>query len=216
MVLRALKRGKWTALHLWRCFTSHPKDFTKEPSQVRLFGGSFYQAGKTADSLWFHGQSVAATEPLDGLLYILLYTLYNEGITDEQRRSTSWLVAAVNTPWYTLQISTFNELLKATMWHLHGVALNTEETSIVDEFWESEVSILQSAQWDSFPEEIECRWENRWESGPLIKLLDDLGPTIWWITSADTGGWLPMALSKSGGWCDFPCSPWLEMWWQSC
>lgn len=72
--------------------------FTEEPSQVRLFGGSFYQAGKTADSLWFHGQSVAATEPLGGLLYILLYTLYNEGITDEQRRSTSWLVAAVNTP----------------------------------------------------------------------------------------------------------------------
>lgn len=27
MVLRALKRGKWTSLHLWRCSTSHPKDF---------------------------------------------------------------------------------------------------------------------------------------------------------------------------------------------
>lgn len=51
--------------------------FTKEPSQVRLFGGSFYQAGKTADSLWFHSQSVAATEPLDGLLYYkYCYTHY--------------------------------------------------------------------------------------------------------------------------------------------
>ncbi|KAJ8415881.1 hypothetical protein AAFF_G00404380 [Aldrovandia affinis] len=53
------------------------------------------------------------------------------------------------------QFSSFSELVKATARHLHGAAADEEET-YGRKFKEAELSILRSAQRDSFPEEVRC------------------------------------------------------------
>ncbi|KAJ8351045.1 hypothetical protein AAFF_G00158550 [Aldrovandia affinis] len=57
---------------------------------------------------------------------------------------------------HSTAVSSFSELVKATARHLHGAAADEEETPTAEKFKEAELSILRSAQRDSFPEEVQC------------------------------------------------------------
>ncbi|KAJ8400031.1 hypothetical protein AAFF_G00400700 [Aldrovandia affinis] len=82
-----------------------------------------------------------------------------EDVAEELRRPTTCLMATVTTN-HPLpdaqQFSSFSELVKATARHLHGAAADEEETPTAEKFKEAELSILRSAQRDSFPEEVRC------------------------------------------------------------
>lgn len=84
----------------------------------------------------------------------------SEDITEELRRPTTCLVSTVNGTHHSLpdaqQFSTFSDLVKATAGYLHGAAADAKGTPTAEEFKEAELSILRSAQRDSFSEEVQC------------------------------------------------------------
>lgn len=84
----------------------------------------------------------------------------SEDVTDELRRPTTCLVSTVTSSNQALpdaqQFSTFSDLVKATTEYLHGAAAGAQGTPTAEEFQRVELSILQSAQRDSFPEEVQC------------------------------------------------------------
>lgn len=84
----------------------------------------------------------------------------SEDSTEELRRATACLVATVTGTDHSLpdaqQFSTFSELVKATARYLHEAAPDASGTPTAEEFKEAEVSILRSAQRDSFPDEVQC------------------------------------------------------------
>lgn len=80
--------------------------------------------------------------------------------TEELRNPTTCLVTMVTSSNHPMpdaqQFNSFNELVKVTAKHIHEAAADTKEPPTAEEFTQSELSILQSAQRDNFPEELQC------------------------------------------------------------